>query len=132
MMAVILKNKRTCIFLISGVILLSGLMIMGYLILTNHKSQAFKVPATYLKPDFEGIENPYKDKYVIFFNFDLKRDAQKQILMDFPKVEYIRNGNFPQVVLIRIEKGASVVVERLLEHQGINGVTPEEPGMICH
>jgi hypothetical protein len=47
-------------------------------------------------------------------------------------VEYIRNGNFPQVVLIRIEKGASVVVERLLEHQGINGVTPEEPGMICH
>ena len=126
------KNKRKYVFLISGLLLLSGLIILGYLLLPSEESEAVKVQITGLQSDFDGIQNPYKDKYVIFFNFDLKRDAQKQILTGFPEVEYIRNGIFPQVSLVKIEKGAPALIEELMGHQEINWVVPEESGMICH
>jgi|TARA_Y100000294_G_scaffold137301_1_gene130257 hypothetical protein len=132
MISITSKSKRKYVFLISGLVLFSSLIIVSYLLLLSHQSEALKLPITNLQSDFESIENPYKDKYVIFFNFDLKREAQRQILTDFPEVEYISNGIFPQVALVRIEKGAPAMIEELMGHQEINWVVPEESGMICH
>jgi|TARA_Y100000294_G_scaffold84371_1_gene79120 hypothetical protein len=66
------------------------------------------------------------------FDFDLKREAQKKILKDFPSVRYIRDGCFPQVVLVEIEKDALVLTDQLSNLKEINWAIPEQPGMVCN
>tara|TARA_B100000959_G_C14981035_1_gene623504 strand:- start:1346 stop:1735 length:390 start_codon:yes stop_codon:yes gene_type:complete len=118
-------------YAIASVLTLLIVSIIGYPF-GIQQTEASNTPRTFSKPIFEDIEAPYKNKYVIFFDFDLKREAQKIILMDFPSVKYIRDGCFPQVVLIAIEKDAFVLTEQLANLKEINWAIPEEPGIVCH
>ena len=47
-------------------------------------------------------------------------------------MKYIRDGCFPQVVLVTIEKDAFSLTEELSNLKEINWAIAEQPGMVCH
>lgn len=76
----------------------------------------------------------YENEYVIFFSPQMAdKTLQKKFLQQYKNVLWLQDGNFPEVVVVKIPSEMKKTVKLLRNrHDEIDLIIPNQAGLECH
>ena len=97
---------------------------------------ASQVKTEVVKPELKASSattEKYKDEFIIFFSGNMADPTTQQLFYDeHENVQYLGEGNFPGVSVVKIEKDVEETLDVLKQKDYIDLVIKNQDGLDCH